>query len=234
LSGDRNFAEDLAIVGGLGRLGDTPVVVLGHEKGNSTESRLQRNFGMARPEGYRKAARLMKLADKFDLPIITFIDTPGAYPGKGAEERGQAEAIARSTQTCLEVSVPIISIIIGEGGSGGAIAMASANTLIMLEHSIYSVISPEGCASILWKNSDKMREAADALKLTAQHLKEIGVVDRVVKEPLGGAHRDKKKSIEEVKKVLIEEIKAFKKIDRQKIKKLRSEKYINMGSLSNL
>ena len=234
LSGDRNFAEDLAIVGGLGRLGDTPVVVLGHEKGNSTESRLHRNFGMARPEGYRKAARLMKLADKFDLPIITFIDTPGAYPGKGAEERGQAEAIARSTQTCLEVSVPIISIIIGEGGSGGAIAMASANTLIMLEHSIYSVISPEGCASILWKNSDKMREAADALKLTAQHLKEIGIVDRVVKEPLGGAHRDKKKSIEKVAKVLIEEIDAFKTIDRQKIKKLRSEKYIGMGSLSNL
>ena len=234
LSGDRNFAEDLAIVGGLGRLEDTPVVVLGHEKGNSTESRLQRNFGMARPEGYRKAARLMKLADKFGLPIITFIDTPGAYPGKGAEERGQAEAIARSTQTCLEVSVPIISIIIGEGGSGGAIAMASANTLIMLEHSIYSVISPEGCASILWKNSDKMREAADALKLTAQHLKEIGVVDKVIKEPLGGAHRDKTKSLEEVKKVLTEEIIALKKIGRQKIKKLRSEKYINMGSLSNL
>ena len=234
LSGDRNFAEDLAIVGGLGRLEDTPVVVLGHEKGNSTESRLQRNFGMARPEGYRKAARLMKLADKFGLPIITFIDTPGAYPGKGAEERGQAEAIARSTQTCLEVSVPIISIIIGEGGSGGAIAMASANTLIMLEHSIYSVISPEGCASILWKNSDKMREAADALKLTAQNLKEIGVVDKVIKEPLGGAHRDKKKSLDEVKKALLKEIIAFKKIDRNKIKELRSEKYINMGSLSNL
>ena len=234
LSGDRNFAEDLAIVGGLGRLGDTPVVVIGHEKGNSTESRIKRNFGMARPEGYRKAARLMKLADKFGLPIITFIDTPGAYPGKGAEERGQAEAIARSTQTCLEVSVPIISIIIGEGGSGGAIAMASANTLIMLEHSIYSVISPEGCASILWKNSDKMREAADALQLTAQHLKKIGVVDKVIKEPLGGAHRDKKKALEEVKKSLLEEIIAFQKIDRQKIKKLRSEKYINMGSLSNL
>ena len=234
LSGDRNFAEDLAIVGGLGRLGDTPVVVIGHEKGNSTESRLQRNFGMARPEGYRKAARLMKLADKFGLPIVTFIDTPGAYPGKGAEERGQAEAIARSTQTCLEVSVPIISIIIGEGGSGGAIAMASANTLIMLEHSIYSVISPEGCASILWKNSDKMREAADALKLTAQHLKKIGVVDKVIKEPLGGAHRDKKKALEEVKKALLEEIITFEKIDRQKIKKLRSEKYINMGSLSSL
>ena len=234
LSGDRNFAEDLAIVGGLGRLGDTPVVVIGHEKGNSTESRLKRNFGMARPEGYRKAARLMKLADKFGLPIITFIDTPGAYPGKGAEERGQAEAIARSTQTCLEVSVPIISIIIGEGGSGGAIAMASANTLIMLEHSIYSVISPEGCASILWKNSDKMREAADALKLTAQHLEKIGVVDKVIKEPLGGAHRDKNKALEEVKKILLEEIIAFQKIDRQKIKKQRSDKYINMGSLSNL
>ena len=234
LSGDRNFAEDLAIVGGLGRLGDTPVVVIGHEKGNSTESRIKRNFGMARPEGYRKAARLMKLADKFGLPIITFIDTPGAYPGKGAEERGQAEAIARSTQTCLEVSVPIISIIIGEGGSGGAIAMASANTLIMLEHSIYSVISPEGCASILWKNSDKMREAADALKLTAQHLKKIGVVDKVIKEPLGGAHRDKKKALEEVKKTLLEEITTFQKIGRQEIKKLRSEKYINMGSLSNL
>ena len=234
LSGDRNFAEDLAIVGGLGRLGDTPVVVIGHEKGNSTESRIKRNFGMARPEGYRKAARLMKLADKFGLPIITFIDTPGAYPGKGAEERGQAEAIARSTQTCLEVSVPIISIIIGEGGSGGAIAMASANTLIMLEHSIYSVISPEGCASILWKNSDKMREAADALKLTAQHLKKIGVVDKVIKEPLGGAHRDKKKALEEVKKSLLEEIIAFQKIDRQKIKKQRTDKYINMGSLSNL
>ena len=234
LSGDRNFAEDLAIVGGLGRLGDTPVVVIGHEKGNSTESRIKRNFGMARPEGYRKAARLMKLADKFGLPIITFIDTPGAYPGKGAEERGQAEAIARSTQTCLEVSVPIISIIIGEGVSGGAIAMASANTLIMLEHSIYSVISPEGCASILWKNSDKMREAADALQLTAQHLKKIGVVDKVIKEPLGGAHRDKKKALEEVKKSLLEEIIAFQKIDRQKIKKQRSDKYINMGSLSNL
>ena len=234
LSGDRNFAEDLAIVGGLGRLGDTPVVVIGHEKGNSTESRIKRNFGMARPEGYRKAARLMKLADKFGLPIITFIDTPGAYPGKGAEERGQAEAIARSTQTCLEVSVPIISIIIGEGGSGGAIAMASANTLIMLEHSIYSVISPEGCASILWKNSDKMREAADALKLTAQHLKKIGVVDKVIKEPLGGAHRDKKKALEEVKKSLLEEIIAFQKLDRQKIKKQRSDKYINMGCLSNL
>ena len=234
LSGDRNFAEDLAIVGGLGRLQDTPVVVLGHEKGNTTESRLQRNFGMARPEGYRKATRLMKLADKFGLPIISFIDTPGAYPGKGAEERGQAEAIARSTQTCLEVTVPIISIIIGEGGSGGAIAMASANTLIMLEHSIYSVISPEGCASILWKNSDKMREAADALKLTAQHLEKLGVVDKIVNEPLGGAHRNKNKALEDVKKAVLKEVISFQKIDRQQIKKLRSEKYINMGSMSSL
>jgi len=234
LSGDRNFAEDLAIVGGLGRLQDTPVVVLGHEKGNTTESRLQRNFGMARPEGYRKATRLMKLADKFGLPIITFIDTPGAYPGKGAEERGQAEAIARSTQTCLEVTVPIISIIIGEGGSGGAIAMASANTLIMLEHSIYSVISPEGCASILWKNSDKMREAADALKLTAQYLEKLGIVDKIVSEPLGGAHRNKNKALEDVKKAVLKEVISFQKIDRQQIKKLRSEKYINMGSLSSL
>ena len=234
LSGDRNFAEDLAIVGGLGRLQDTPVVVLGHEKGNTTESRLQRNFGMARPEGYRKATRLMKLADKFGLPIITFIDTPGAYPGKGAEERGQAEAIARSTQTCLEVTVPIISIIIGEGGSGGAVAMASANTLIMLEHSIYSVISPEGCASILWKNSDKMREAADALKLTAQHLEKMGVVDKIINEPLGGAHRNKNKALEDVKKAVLKEVLSFQKIDRQQIKKLRSEKYINMGSLSSL
>lgn len=234
LSGDRNFAEDLAIVGGLGRLQDTPVVVLGHEKGNTTESRLQRNFGMARPEGYRKATRLMKLADKFGLPIITFIDTPGAYPGKGAEERGQAEAIARSTQTCLEVTVPIISIIIGEGGSGGAIAMASANTLIMLEHSIYSVISPEGCASILWKNSDKMREAADALKLTAQHLEKLGVVDKIINEPLGGAHRNKNKALEDVKKTVLKEVISFQKIDGEQIKKLRAEKYINMGSLSSI
>ena len=234
ISGDRYYAEDESVITGFAKLDNMSVLVIGQEKGYDTESRIKRNFGMARPEGYRKAARLMKLADKFGLPIITFIDTPGAYPGKGAEERGQAEAIARSTQTCLEVSVPIISIIIGEGGSGGAIAMASANTLIMLEHSIYSVISPEGCASILWKNSDKMREAADALQLTAQHLKKIGVVDKVIKEPLGGAHRDKKKALEEVKKSLLEEIIAFQKIDRQKIKKQRSDKYINMGSLSNL
>ena len=232
LSGDRNFAEDLAIVGGLGRLKDIPIVVIGHEKGNSTENRLKRNFGMARPEGYRKAVRLMKLADKFKLPVVTFIDTPGAYPGKGAEERGQAEAIARSTQTCLEISVPIISVIIGEGGSGGAVALASANSVIMLEHSIYSVISPEGCASILWKNSDKMKEAADALKLTAQNLKEIGVVDYIVPEPLGGAHRDKEKIISDVEQIIFKEIDKFKTMSPKQIKKSRTDKFIEMGSVS--
>ncbi len=233
LSGDRNFAEDLAIVGGIGRLKDLPVVVIGHEKGDSTESRLKRNFGMARPEGYRKAVRLMKLADKFQLPVVTFIDTPGAYPGKGAEERGQAEAIARSTQTCLEIGVPMVSIIIGEGGSGGAVALASANSVIMLEHSIYSVISPEGCASILWKNSDKMREAADALKLTAQNLKKIGIVDLIVPEPLGGAHRDKERIISDVEEILFKEINRFKTMSPKQIKKLRTEKFISMGSISS-
>ena len=233
LSGDRNFAEDLAIVGGLGRLRDLPIVVIGHEKGNSTENRLKRNFGMARPEGYRKATRLMKLADKFQLPVVTFIDTPGAYPGKGAEERGQAEAIARSTQTCLEISVPLISVIIGEGGSGGAVALASANSIIMLEHSIYSVISPEGCASILWKNSAKMREAADALKLTAQNLKEIGIVDHIVSEPLGGAHRNKEKVIFDVEEIIFKEIDKFKTLSPKQIKKSRTDKFIAMGTVLN-
>ena len=174
LAGDRNFADDHAVMGGLARLGDKPLVVIGHEKGHDTKSRIERNFGMARPEGYRKAIRLMDLASRFNLPIVTLIDTPGAYPGKGAEERGQSEAIARSTMKCLEVSVPLISVIIGEGGSGGAVAFATANRVAMLQHSIYSVISPEGCASILWKDAEKMREAAEALRLTAQDLKELG------------------------------------------------------------
>ena len=190
LAGDRNFADDQAVLGGLARFNDDPVVVIGHEKGNDTTSRIERNFGMARPEGYRKAIRLMELADKFRLPIITLVDTPGAYPGKGAEERGQSEAIARSTEKCLQVGVPFISIVIGEGGSGGAVAFATANRIAMLEHSIYSVISPEGCASILWKDTEKMREAAEALRLTAQDLKKLGVSDVIVEEPLGGAHRD--------------------------------------------
>ena len=190
LAGDRNFADDHAVMGGLARFDDTPVVVIGHEKGNDTKSRIERNFGMARPEGYRKAIRLMELADKFGLPVITLVDTPGAYPGKGAEERGQSEAIARSTEKCLQIRVPLISVVIGEGGSGGAVAFATANRVMMLEHSIYSVISPEGCASILWKDAEKMREAAEALRLTSQDMKKLGICDKIVGEPLGGAHRD--------------------------------------------
>ena len=190
LQGDRNFADDAAVMGGLARFKDQAIVVIGHEKGSDTNSRIKRNFGMARPEGYRKAIRLMEMANKFSLPIITLVDTPGAYPGKGAEERGQSEAIARSTEKCLQVRVPLISIITGEGGSGGAVAFATADRLLMLEHSIYSVISPEGCASILWKNPEKMREAAEALRLTAQDLKKLGVADKIMPEPLGGAQRN--------------------------------------------
>ncbi|GGL62679.1 acetyl-CoA carboxylase carboxyltransferase subunit alpha [Wenxinia marina] len=190
LAGDRNFADDHAVMGGLARFRDAPVVVIGHEKGHDTKSRIERNFGMARPEGYRKAIRLMDLADRFGLPVVTLVDTPGAYPGKGAEERGQSEAIARSTEKCLALKVPMVAVVIGEGGSGGAVAFATANRVAMLEHSIYSVISPEGCASILWKDAEKMREAAEALRLTAQDLSRLGVIDRVIREPLGGAHRD--------------------------------------------
>jgi acetyl-CoA carboxylase carboxyl transferase subunit alpha len=191
LAGDRNFADDQAIMGGLARFNDRPVVVIGQEKGSDTKSRIERNFGMARPEGYRKAIRLMDLADRFKLPVVTLVDTPGAYPGKGAEERGQAEAIARCTQKCLEIGVPLVSVVIGEGGSGGAVALATANRVLMLEHSVYSVISPEGCASILWKDAEKMREAAEALRLTAQDLLKLGVIDAIIPEPLGGAQRDR-------------------------------------------
>ncbi|MBT8408581.1 MAG: acetyl-CoA carboxylase carboxyltransferase subunit alpha, partial [Alphaproteobacteria bacterium] len=189
LAGDRNFADDLSVMGGLARLNDVPVMVLGHEKGTDTKTRIEHNFGMARPEGYRKAIRLMDLADRFGVPVITLVDTPGAYPGKGAEERGQSEAIARSTEKCLQLKVPLISVIIGEGGSGGAVAFATANRVAMLEHSIYSVISPEGCASILWKDAEKMREAAEALRLTAQDLKKLDVIDMIIPEPTGGAQR---------------------------------------------
>ena len=198
LAGDRNFADDHSIMGGLARLGDRPVMVIGHEKGHDTKSRIVRNFGMARPEGYRKAIRLMDLANRFGLPVISLVDTPGAYPGKGAEERGQSEAIARSTEKCLQLKVPLISVIIGEGGSGGAVAFATANRLVMLEHSIYSVISPEGCASILWKDAEKMREAAEALRLTAQDLKTLGICDQIIAEPKGGAHRDRKATMKTV------------------------------------
>jgi acetyl-CoA carboxylase carboxyl transferase subunit alpha len=190
LGGDRAFADDNAIQGGLGRFRGRRVMVIGHEKGDDTASRLKHNFGMGKPEGYRKAIRLMALANKFNLPVITLVDTSGAFPGVQAEERGQAEAIARSTEACLNLGVPLVASILGEGGSGGAVALAAGNTVLMMEHAVYSVISPEGCASILWRTSDKAPDAAEAMKVTAQHLKELKVIDRIVGEPLGGAHRD--------------------------------------------
>ena len=230
LAGDRNFAEDHAIVGGLARLNDRPVMVMGHEKGHDTNTRIERNFGMARPEGYRKVVRLMEMANRFGLPVITLIDTPGAYPGKGAEERGQAEAIARSTETCLRLGVPLISVVIGEGGSGGAVALATASRIIMLEHAIYSVISPEGCASILWKNAEKMQEAADALRLTAQDLAKLGVVDQVVTEPVGGAQRNRAQTIQSVGDAITKTLGEFDGMDPDAIRKARRQKFIEMGS----
>ena len=230
LAGDRNFADDHAVMGGLARFDGRPVVVIGHEKGNDTKSRIERNFGMARPEGYRKAVRLMDMADKFGLPVVTLVDTPGAYPGKGAEERGQSEAIARATEKCLQLQVPLISVIIGEGGSGGAVAFATANRVAMLEHSVYSVISPEGCASILWKDAEKMREAAEALRLTAQDLHKLGVIDRIIAEPMGGAHRDRTTTIEAVGDALRT---MLADLDSQKGAKLladRRKKFLDMGA----
>jgi acetyl-CoA carboxylase carboxyl transferase subunit alpha len=230
LAGDRNFADDQAVLGGLARFNDRPVVVIGHEKGNDTKSRIERNFGMARPEGYRKAIRLMDLADRFGLPVITLVDTPGAYPGKGAEERGQAEAIARCTEKCLAIRVPLVSVIIGEGGSGGAVAFATADRLAMLEHSIYSVISPEGCASILWKDAEKMREAAEALRLTAQDLLKLGVIDRVVPEPVGGAQRGRRAAIEAVGKAIETMLKDLGKKKPDALVKDRRQKFLDMGT----
>ncbi len=230
LAGDRNFADDHAIMGGLARLGDKPVMVIGHEKGHDTTSRIARNFGMARPEGYRKAIRLMDMADRFGLPVVTLIDTPGAYPGKGAEERGQAEAIARSTEKCLQIGVPLISVIIGEGGSGGAVAFATANRIAMLEHSVYSVISPEGCASILWKDSDKMREAAEALRLTAQDLKKLAVIDRIIKEPLGGAQRAREAAIASVGSEIALMLAELEGMKPAALIKARRQKFLDMGS----
>ena len=230
LAGDRNFAEDHAIIGGLARLADRPVLVLGHEKGHDTKTRLERNFGMARPEGYRKVVRLMDLADRFGLPVITLVDTPGAYPGKGAEERGQAEAIARSTERCLRLGVPLVSVIIGEGGSGGAVALATANHVIMLEHAVYSVISPEGCASILWKDAEKMREAANALRLTAQDLATLGVADRIVPEPIGGAQRDRDRVVQAVGAALVEAIASYDGMDSNTIRAERRRKFVEMGT----
>lgn len=230
LAGDRNFADDHAVMGGIARFQDQPVVLIGQEKGHDTKTRIERNFGMARPEGYRKAIRLMDLADRFRLPVITLVDTPGAYPGKGAEERGQAEAIARSTEKCLQIGVPLISIIIGEGGSGGAVAFATANRVAMLEHSVYSVITPEGCASILWKDADKAKEAAEALRLTAQDLQKLGVIDRIVKEPMGGAQRARKETIEAVGRAIETMLKELSGKKPEALIRDRRQKFLDLGT----
>ncbi len=232
LAGDRNFAEDNAVMGGLARFRDRPVMVIGHEKGADTKSRIAHNFGMARPEGYRKAIRLMDLADRFSLPVITLVDTPGAYPGKGAEERGQSEAIARSTEKCLSLGVPIVSVVIGEGGSGGAVAFATADRVAMLEHAIYSVISPEGCASILWKDSEKMKEAAAALRLTAQDLLALGVIDRIVPEPVGGAQRDPAGTIEAVGEAIAGLLGEVAGLGPEALRAERRAKFLAIGSKS--
>ena len=229
LSGDRQFAEDKSVLVGFTEFEDQSVLVIGQEKGHDLDSRIERNFGMMRPEGYRKCIRLMQLADKFNIPIISFIDTPGAYPGIGAEERGQAEAIARSIECSMSLKVPNISIIIGEGGSGGAIALASSNKIIMLENAIYSVISPEGCASILWRDPKKTLEAADAMKLSAQDLLDLEIIDEVIKEPLGGAHRNKNALLNEVKKSIRKNLKEFSELSREDILNHRKQKFLSMG-----
>jgi acetyl-CoA carboxylase carboxyl transferase subunit alpha len=230
LAGDRLFAEDRAIIGGLGRFRGRAAVVIGHEKGADTDGRVRHNFGMARPEGYRKAARLMRLADRFGLPVVTIIDTAGAYPGVGAEERGQAEAIARSIETCLSIRVPLVSAIIGEGGSGGAIALAAANKVLMLEYAIYSVISPEGCSSILWRSGDEARAAADALKLTAQDLLELGVIDEIVPEPVGGAHRYRDETIKLVGDALEAALNELVVLEPAELTARRREKFLKIGT----
>ena len=229
LAGDRKFSEDEAVVGGLGRFLGQAVVVIGQEKGSDTASRLKHNFGMAKPEGYRKAVRLMEMADRFGLPVITFVDTSGAYPGVDAEERGQAEAIARSTDCCLSLGVPMVSVIIGEGGSGGAIAIATANTVLMLEHAIYSVISPEGAASILWRDPARAKDAAVALKITAQDLKKYGVIDEIVPEPMGGAHRMPSQAMNAVSEAIARTLQAFSGLSSDVIRTQRREKFLGIG-----
>jgi acetyl-CoA carboxylase carboxyl transferase subunit alpha len=230
LAGDRAFGDDQAIVGGLGRLGGRRIVLIGHEKGDDTASRLKHNFGMAKPEGYRKAIRLMRLADRFGLPVVTLVDTPGAFPGVQAEERGQAEAIARSTEECLSLSVPLIAAIVGEGGSGGAIALAAANRVLMLEHSVYAVISPEGCASILWRTAEKAADAAEAMRVTAEDLKQLGVIERVVPEPLGGAHRNPADAISALGAALGEELDRYTGMSGPEIRTERRQKFLTIGS----
>ncbi|MDH3474829.1 MAG: acetyl-CoA carboxylase carboxyltransferase subunit alpha [Rhodospirillales bacterium] len=229
LAGDRAFAEDRAIIAGIGRFRGRTALIMGHEKGNDTKSRVEHNFGMARPEGYRKAQRLMKLAERYRIPVVTLIDTPGAYPGVGAEERGQSEAIAACIETCLQIRVPLVSAIIGEGGSGGAIALAAGNTVVMLEHSVYSVISPEGCASILWRSGEQAKEAAEALKLTAQDLMKLGVIDEIVPEPLGGAHRDKETAIAAVGDALEKWLDGLRGEAGESLRSKRRDKFLEMG-----
>ena len=231
LGGDRNFGDDQAIIGGFARMGDRRMVVIGHEKGDDTQSRLRHNFGMGKPEGYRKAIRLMDMADRFSLPVLTLVDTSGAFPGVSAEERGQAEAIARSTEKCLSLGVPMVAIIVGEGGSGGAVALAAAERVLMFEHAVYSVISPEGCASILWRTGDKADVAADAMQITAQSLEKLGVIDRIVTEPVGGAHRDQSLAIATLGVAIQEEFAALEKLDREALRRLRREKFLQIGSL---
>ena len=229
LTGDRAFADDPAIIGGLARIDGRRVMLIGHEKGDDTASRLRHNFGMAKPEGYRKAIRLMQLADQFGLPVVSLVDTPGAFPGVQAEERGQAEAIARSTEQCLALKVPMVAVVVGEGGSGGAVAIAAANRVLMFEHAIYSVISPEGCASILWRTSDKAAEAAEAMKITASDLQALGVIDRIVPEPLGGAHRDPEAAVGALKGAIIEELDGCSKLGPDELLAQRRAKFLAIG-----
>ena len=229
LAGDRAFADDPAIVGGLARIDGRKIMLIGHEKGDDTASRLKHNFGMAKPEGYRKAIRLMQLADRFGLPVVSLVDTSGAFPGVQAEERGQAEAIARSTEQCLALGVPMIAAVVGEGGSGGAVAIAAANRVLMFEHAVYSVISPEGCASILWRTADKAADAAEAMRVTASDLQALGVVDRVVPEPLGGAHRSPAEAIGSLKQAVVEELDGLQKLSRSQLLEQRRAKFLAIG-----
>ena len=231
LAGDRTFGEDHAVLGGLGRFRGRSVVVLGTEKGADTEARVKHNFGMARPEGYRKAKRLMRLAEHFQLPLLTFVDTAGAYPGIDAEARGQSEAIARAIETCLDIRVPVVATVIGEGGSGGAIALAAGNAVVMLEHAIYSVISPEGCASILWRSADNAQDAAEALRLTAQEMLRLGVVDQIVAEPLGGAHRSPQEAIARLGEAIDETLRPLVRLDGDTLRRQRRQKFLAMGSI---
>ena len=230
LSGDRNFAEDNTLTGGIGFFRGKNVVLIGIDKGKNTNDRIFRNFGMPRPEGYRKAIRLMNLANKFNMPVLTFIDTSGAYPGKGAEERGQAQAIASCIQSCINLTTPLIPTILGEGGSGGAIALAVGNQVLMYEHAIYSVISPEGCASILWRDAAKAKEAANALKITAQDMKKFNIVDDIIPEPLGGAHRDPKKAIFALGDVLEKKLNFLSSLSKEEIKNQKLEKYLKLDN----